>query len=386
MVAFLVMRICYAAESEIPSHQANGVQVMKMCEAFSKSGHDVVLFVPSSLKFSRKKVHSSTFDSVYSLYGVDKCFKIKQIPVLKIPGGKRLYGLVVALSAKLRGANLLYGRCLQSSFFGAVLQTPVMLERHVGVSSLGKLSQRMFEKLLLLRSFKQLIVISDALWQDYRQQYDIPENLLTLAPDAAEQILTSCVDKSPVPKQLHVGYAGSLYPGKGIELIIQLAKRCPWAKFHIVGGEEDEIFYWQEQALKQFKNSKPNNIIFYGYLPHSKIASFLIDFDVLVAPYQRSVLDCSGKDISRWLSPLKLFEYMRLGKPILVSDLSVLNEVVSRGRTAIMCQPDDIEDWVEQLTELRDKPLRRKLLGLQARKTCSRHFTWDRRVHLVMGG
>ena len=71
----------------------------------------------------------------------------------------------------------------------------------------------------------------------------------------------------------------------------------------------------------------PANVELAGYLPHGEVASFLAACDVLLAPYQRQVSIASGFDTARWMSPLKIFEYMAAGRLVLCSDLPALREV-----------------------------------------------------------
>ena len=59
------MRIAYLAPSIIPSRSANSIHVMKMCNAFSLHGHDVILIIPDSPKNEEKNIND-----IFSFYGV----------------------------------------------------------------------------------------------------------------------------------------------------------------------------------------------------------------------------------------------------------------------------------------------------------------------------
>ena len=69
------MRILYIANARIPTERAHGLQIMKMCEAFSKSGVDVELVV--SLGRATKKM--SQVDNVWEYYGTTARFKITRL-------------------------------------------------------------------------------------------------------------------------------------------------------------------------------------------------------------------------------------------------------------------------------------------------------------------
>ena len=66
-----------------------------------------------------------------------------------------------------------------------------------------------------------------------------------------------------------VGYAGHLYPGKGAEIILQLAERLPHVGFHVLGGYEEDVAVCRSRARGLF------NIVFYGFRPQREVSSFL---------------------------------------------------------------------------------------------------------------
>ena len=80
------------------------------------------------------------------------------------------------------------------------------------------------------------------------------------------------------------------------------------------------------------------------------------------------------------MSPLKLFEYMAHGLPIVSSDLPVLKEVLEDGRNALLCDPDDIESWISAITQLQHDKLLRRQLSLQARDDFEQNYTWEIRA------
>ena len=180
--------------------------------------------------------------------------------------------------------------------------------------------------------------------------------------------------------ELRVGYIGHLYPGKGGEVILQLAKRFPEMRFHIFGGFEEDIIRFSREA--------PQNIVTHGFVAHSTIPALLSSLDILLLPALKRVAPCGGSigedDIGRFMSPLKLFEYMASGRSIICSDLPVLREVLRHGETALLCEPDNIEHWSNALSLLlRDEELR-QMLGANARREFEEHYTWIMRARRVL--
>ena len=69
-------------------------------------------------------------------------------------------------------------------------------------------------------------------------------------------------------------------------------------------------------------------------------------------------------DTSRFMSPLKIFEYMSHKKPIIVSDLPVIREVLNE-KNSILIDSDNVRLWVEAILKLKDFK-NRELLSNQA--------------------
>jgi len=183
-------------------------------------------------------------ESVYDFYGVEECFKIAKIPWLKVKGGQRLLGLLSSLKAKLFSADLVYGRSLPGCYYSTFFGVPVFFESHHPVDE--DTSGVFFNKLLKHDKFFGLVVISTALKQYYLANYNIDNDKINVVPDAADPIHCSDNNYTSSSERLRVGYVGQLYPGKGMEIIAELAKKCSWADFHIVGGVEEDIVKWEK--------------------------------------------------------------------------------------------------------------------------------------------
>jgi len=106
--------------------------------------------------------------------------------------------------------------------------------------------------------------------------------------------------------------------------------------------------------------------------------------DVLLMPYQSLVAASSGGDISRYLSPMKLFEYLACGRPILSSNLPVLSEVLN-DRNAVLLPAAEVGSWILALKQLQNDPETREKLSDQAREDALK-YTWEKRAGLILEG
>ena len=106
--------------------------------------------------------------------------------------------------------------------------------------------------------------------------------------------------------------------------------------------------------------------------------------DVLIAPYQNDTSVLGGKITTDWMSPLKIFEYMSAKKPIIVSNIKVLNEILTHKKNCMMVKPNSITQWKNTINYvLKEKNLSYKL-AQQAHKDFLKKFTWEQRAKRVV--
>jgi glycosyltransferase involved in cell wall biosynthesis len=224
-----------------------------------------------------------------------------------------------------------------------------------------------------------LIVITEPLKRVFLHNFFMPSNKITVLPDGADMptVKNNAIDF--INDKLNVGYTGHLYKGRGINLIIELARRSKWAFFHIVGGNVGDI-----EKLK--KNTMGiDNLKIYGFLSPKETEKIRLNMDVLLAPYQKKVMLSSGKlSTEEWMSPLKVFEYMAAGKAIIASDLPVLHEVLENGRNCIMCPPSSTEVWLDALNKLNHNQKLRESLGKTAQEDLKLKYTWNIRAKRIL--
>ena len=374
------MKIAYFHGTSVPSQAASTVQVMKMCEAFAELGHEVLLLVP------RASVGEKDAGDIYRHYGVTEIFKLFHHSWFL--GGKRWLGLPVRgffsalqLALKIRqfGADLVYSRFALAGLIAATTGLRVVHELHRPLSHLSKREANITRRLLNHPRMVRAVTISAALKRQYL--LDVPKltNKVVVAHDGAN-IGADFSEVHLANRAFRVGYVGSLFPGRGIELIIALARECEFAQIHIVGGSLEEINRYKQEL------SYVHNVYMHGYQPNPIAMKMLKDFDVVLAPYgsKVSVYGDAEADTSAFLSPLKLFEYMAAGKAIICSDLEVLQEVITHEETALICERENVAAWVMALRRLWQDPSLRLALGQRARNVCKSKYSWRARAEYVI--
>jgi glycosyltransferase involved in cell wall biosynthesis len=347
---------------------------MKMCAAIAALGHEVTLVAQQS----PGKAESDVAD-VFGFYGVPPSFEIVPVARPRMRGSAWVYGWRAARLARHRRPDAVLGRNLQACAFATEFGLPTLWDAHMGhFLDVGR-DRWTFRRMLGRRSFRRVTTNCDALRVAIEAAVPEARGRVTAAHNGADDVPVEAipVDLGRPKGRLQVGYVGQLYPGKGLELVTDVARRAPWADFHVVGGEAASV-----DALRS-RLAEPN-LILHGFVPPADSVRYRLAFDVLLAPYQREVQVAGGSDAARWMSPLKLFEYMAAGKAILCSDLPILREVMTDGSNGLLAAPDDPDAWLAALVRLRDDVALRRKLGDTALRDFRACHTWKRRAETLL--
>lgn len=166
-----------------------------------------------------------------------------------------------------------------------------------------------------------------------------------------------------------VGFVGSLKPWHGLDILIEAigllaASDSSWRLVVVGDGPE-------RAALEHSVAGKGLGAMmtFTGSVPHAEVPRLLGLMDVAVAPYP----DLPGA----YFSPLKVFEYLATGLPVVASRIGQLAEVIEDGKTGTLCRPGDPGALAEALARLRASPAKRRALGRAGRAAVASRYTWD---------
>lgn len=367
-------RIVYLSNADIPSQSASSVHVMKMCEAFKQNGVDITLLIPNH--YNREKYADA---DVYEVYGVAERFPIKRIKFIKkdVKGIREiLYSVCAVLYTKfVKRPDVMMTRKIMAARIAAMVHFPYILELH----SATEPRRYSLEKTLQSRCMKKLIVISGALKEHIVQKYGIDENRIVVLSDAVDLSAYQDLDTTLHIKneKLKIAYVGSLYPGKGIETIVRLAAKDTKNQYDIYGGRGP-----LEQWLK-LKEELHSSVDFKGQIENSKVAHTLIQYDVLLMPYSNKV-EVYGEDLTNWMSPLKMFEYMASGRVIISSDLPVIREILTDGKDAYLIEPDNVDEWYRAIQNIGRNWAEAEQIAQNAKEKVLK-YTWKNRAAIVEG-
>lgn len=376
------MKIIYITNNRIPTEKAHGFQVMKMCEAFMNAGAQVELWIPK--RFNAIK------ESPFNYYNIREIFYIKKIPVLDLIPFYRLFGTFANFVESFSFAvfsyfklpigedYLIFSRDQFILWFLSFTNKKFVYEIH---SFPGK-------PILYKRIWKhahKIITITAALKAKIVEQ-GININKIIVVHDAVDLYAFNSVTMTKeelkielgLPKDdFLIGYVGkfkTLGMEKGIATMIEaLPLLSKDAKMVFVGGEESEI-----KEYKSFANrfNVLPQCLFFNYQPYPRLIRYTKAMDVLVIPFPNK------SHYAFYASPLKLFEYMASGRPIISSDLPALREVLN-DKNALFFKPENAADLARSIKMLKSS----KMLGLhlsQQALSDVKEYTWDKRSQKIL--
>jgi glycosyltransferase involved in cell wall biosynthesis len=378
------VKIALIAPTYLPARRANTIQVMKMAQALTMLGHDVRVLVPRRDQANQQPA----WDELAHHYGLQRQFQVEWLST-QAQLRSYDYGLVSIRYAHRWGADLIYTRLPQAAALASLVGMPVVYEIHDQPQ--GTLGPWLLARFLKGRGARALVVITAALRDALTSRFSPPKYLpLVVVPDAVDLVRYQNLPSPPearqsldsafcIPNSAFVaGYTGHLYPGRGSNLILEIAAQLPDVKFLLVGGEPTDV----EPLRVKSQSLNLGNLALTGFVPNAELPVYQAACDLLLMPYQRHVSASSGGDIANYLSPMKLFEYLACGRVILSSDLPVLREVLNL-KNAVLLPPSDVSAWVAAIRNLQNDPKKRTLLADQA-KNDAQQYSWEARAQKIL--
>ena len=390
------IKLLYFVNQRIPGTFACTVQQANMCAAFSQAGCAVTMVRPWY-----RGMDPGGYSKLADYYGLSTPFTVVTLPSLLslsrlegrspwgvpfLGGGSVLASMSWYLWRQIRQTPaavplLLYGRSVLATMMGLWLQKKIGQRKNIRVIfEVHSLTQQPAWGLrYVLHHGDRLITISQALKRDLCSDPRIaPEKILVLADGirrdqlnhSAETNAAAAAMRIDIPQGFskRVVYTGSATPGKGVEVLIQAAELTPSHVQFILVGERITV------GANQAGNDR---IYCPGFVPPAHVALYQACADILVLP------NVAEGFIHAYTSPLKLFEYMAAGKPIVASDLLVLREVLQDGHNALLVPPADPAALARAIMRLLENPKLAAKIAANAYQEAQK-YTWEKRAEKIL--
>ena len=372
------MRIAYCTNVRLPSERAHGHQVAQVTDALNRLGHAVTIFAPW-----RKNVVGRDF---WDYYGIPRAVKLTYAgsfdPIASpfLPGVIGLKFMNFILRREL-------GRKLNiSSFDLAYTRSPALLPAMVasGVPVILELHQlpRFGRGKFVSRCNRlALIVPLTRAMAEVLESWGVEKSRIFVSGDAVD---LKRFQSQPSSKEARaqfgvntgrviVGYVGRLKTlgmEKGVSDLLKAVKADRRFFAFIVGGPENDRQFYSSQAAGLGLGAEDFKLT--GEIPSATVPAALAACDILAMPFP------DLPHYRRFMSPLKMFEYMASGKPIVTSDLPTVRDVLSE-ETAFFCEPGNYESLLKCLKQIESHPEEAHKRAARALEVVKDH-TWEARM------
>ncbi len=382
------MTVLSFADTRFPIERANGIQTMATCQALAARGHDVTLVVRPDASGQRR--------DPFEFYGIPRTsgFHIRVVPAAPGRGANRLRFLAASVRLAHRGAGLVYTRDLGLAStllrLKRWVRVPLVYESHGLAPVVSEELPRLLGKPDLAPSAAKLrrldrrerrvwagagayVTITRALADELSGRYGRRDRVFVVPDGAPPPESARDEVRLPTPGSRPVAaYAGHLYPWKGVDVFVRALALVPDVDGLIVGGHPAEPDRARIMALAR-QLDVTARLEMTGLVPPAAVAARLARATFLVLPNTASATS------DRYTSPLKLFEYLRLGRAIVASDLAAIREVLVDGQTGLLVPPGDAPALAGALRRLTADPALAAALGRAALARAA-DFTWSARA------
>jgi hypothetical protein len=126
------------------------------------------------------------------------------------------------------------------------------------------------------------------------------------------------------------------------------------------------------------------NLIFHGHVPYNEVPDYIKQQNILLAPYQKNLKVAGGViNTMEYMSPLKIFEYMASKRPMIISNLEIIHEVLD-SKTAMFADPENIIDWNKALNELINNKILYREISSASYSLFIEKYTVEERVNSII--
>jgi glycosyltransferase involved in cell wall biosynthesis len=221
-----------------------------------------------------------------------------------------------------------------------------------------------------------VVTVTQGQANEIRQQYSHVGPLWVIPNGADPDIFgVSPEERNPCPGRLL--YVGALAPWKGLDLALQALRSVPHAELHICGGQAGTND-WKGLVQLARELGVLDRLRLHGTVPQPKLRPLLASAVAGVLP-----LNGDYSIASRYTSPLKLFEYLCAGLPVIATDLPSIQEVVTHGKHAILFADRSADDLARAMCQILSDTSLAARLAMQAHLH-SANYTWKRRGERII--
>lgn len=366
------MRIFWIFHGRFPSEKAAALFAGRSAESFAHEGVDVTLIVPR--RRNAMEGNQEKLTSVQLVY-------IPTIDVFGIPVMRSAAFYISFVTFSLAVAIYVFFRAKRDDVVYSNESLPLLLTgwRYPAVYEVHDFPEQKSWLYKALFQMSHKILATNA-WKadELGKRFAVPREKIIVEPNAVDvDAFDMSLSRLEVRQQLSIPadvraavYTGHLYSWKGVDTLAGAASLMSDVQVFVVGGTEHDI----EEFRKKFLHISNLHIV--GHRPHAEMPLWQRAADVLVLP------NTAKEEISaRYTSPLKLFEYMASGTPIVASRLPSIESIVSENE-AYFFEPDNEQSLADAILVSVSDP--ESLIRAQAARMRIADHTWEMRASRIL--
>jgi glycosyltransferase involved in cell wall biosynthesis len=346
------------------------IHVTELANSFSKRGHNVFLIARLKKSQNNDLNFLFNFESIKPI----NCSKL-WIPHVMVSASLSALNLLISKKIDLiYERNHIFGIGV---IFGKIFRIPTIVEvngimidemKMLGSFSPLTINLAQFIESFTLRNAACIVSVTEGIKKYLNENYRISYDRVVTISNGVNTDLFKPIECSKEilnlnPKFSYVCFVGNLAPWQGIEYLIKAApailNRFPECRFLIVG---DGVMKNELLELSR-ELGVDDSFIFTGTVSHDRVPMYINASDICAAPF------ILARNAKIGLSPLKLYEYMACGKPVVASNISGVSELLETSKGGISVLPENPDALAEAILKLLENPDLRNKLGNNALST-----------------
>lgn len=288
-------------------------------------------------------------------------------------------------------ADIIYDRYISYNYSailaGKKLGIPVILE----VNSPYATQRRVWEKIYfprLIQYFEtkitngadRVIVVSTALKNHLEEHGTQPDKIVVMPNGTDPNVFNPGKYNGKFRERYHIraddtvlGFVGVLRKWHNIEMLLEAFQELQPAEHNLKlifvgdGPVQGEL----EEKARSMGIEK--QVIFTGRVPHQEVPEHIAMFDVAISPH-----------VTYYSSPMKILEYMAMGKCTVAPDMTNIRDIIKPGETGILFKPKNKSDLRDKLLEVIRRAEWRKTIGETAAREVHTKRTWEKNAREVV--
>ncbi|OGR71704.1 MAG: hypothetical protein A2089_13095 [Elusimicrobia bacterium GWD2_63_28] len=373
------MRLAVIAYEDLSRYNGAIVQLVELCENLAALGHSVTLYNPGHGRFPRPVK-----------------FKIRYVPVIDLPLLRNLSYLIMSIPCLAAGfLRDRPERAVLSEYYldpvpalaCAVFGVPMTFFVNGIVSEDMTLPSALKPVMWLINLVQKfncamsaaVLAITDEVGLDLRERHGFPRECIEVLHDGVDPEKFRPMDSSALRAELGIaagapvtGFVGGLFKWHGLDYLVEavplVLKELPEARFLIVGGGP------LGESLKALavERGVRDAFIFTGRVPYEEVPRHINVFDLCICFFKGPRKNPGD--------PVKTYEYLACGKPVLASSVKGYGDFVERVGAGVSVDASDPAQAAAAILKLLKAPALRAELAGRGRLEVEKKHTWLRRA------